>query len=387
MERQNHKLNDKQWVHDFLDDQSSEEHLFHPISDQEILTKETELVEKAQIHEKYGNQVNASADWELFKKRMNTGKVVSLSARLLKYAAILGIPLLVASAVFFLNKDKSVVEKDLLVQNFHTKKKVLLILQDGSSVNLQEAKNVKNLKGLQVNNNKNTLDYTNGENAINVDKAVFNTLVVPKGLNYKLVLEDGTEIWVNADTKIKYQVNLSKTATREVYLESGEAYFNVTKNPGKPFIVHNANMNIQVLGTSFNVNAYSGVVYTTLVEGKVKVNIKNESELYLSPNQQAQFDKSTGELDKRDVDVFPSIAWKEGIMVFENITLESLMKQVGRLYDYDYEFNDLQLKQLHFNGRMEKTATVRELLDNIQKTTNVKFNLKDRRIIIEKTAR
>ncbi|WP_185955157.1 FecR family protein [Solitalea koreensis] len=270
--------------------------------------------------------------------------------------------------------------------------KAMITLANGNKLYLDKVS-----KGaLAIQENVKVMKLADGQivyssNASNGNQKVvpYNTLTNPRGSAdvINMTLSDGTKVWLNADTRLKYPVSFDGSANRVVYLESGEIYFKVTKNPSKPFIVHNGDMSIQVLGTSFNVNAYSGIIYTTLVEGKVKVDIKNTSELQLIPGQQAQFDRWSGALEKQEVDVFPYVAWKEGILAFDNTTLESLMEQVGRLYDYDIEFKDSELKQLHFNGRMEKTATVIELLDIIQKTTNVKFNLKDRRIIIEKTTR
>ena len=199
------------------------------------------------------------------------------------------------------------------------------------------------------------------------------------------MLDDGTKVWLNADTKIRFQVNFDKTPTREVYLESGEAFFKVAKNPDKPFIVHKGAMNIQVLGTSFNLNTYSDVLQTTLVEGKVSVGFKNtDKKLTLNPGQQANANLLTTELSKQDVDPDLFVAWKDGVLVFNNTTMEALMEHLGRLYDYDIVFENEQLKNLHYNGSTDKSATIKPLLDIIEKTTNVKFTIKDRRIIVKK---
>lgn len=374
------------WVHDFLDDQSAKESENQILNDQNIVKNEDDLVVNAGLNEKYAHDFDSGEAWQEFQKQVKKEKrFVLFRSSLLKYAAILAVPVLIGSVVYFLNKTDLIEVSNQIAKQDKPRNKVELILNDGSSVNLQEAQTIKGLNGVELGKQNNVLDYTKVEANKELNKVVYNTLVVPKGADYKLILEDGTQIWVNADTKIRYQVNMDNTEKREVYLEGGEAFFKVTRNEKKPFIVHNGGMDVQVLGTSFNINAYSETKQTTLVEGKVEVKVNNGSNIIqLTPGQQAEFNKLTGTLTKQEVDVFPFVAWKEGVLACNNTSLDALMEQVGRLYDYDIEFINAQAKQLHFNGRMEKTATVNELLDIIQKTTNVKFTIKDRRILIEK---
>lgn len=266
-------------------------------------------------------------------------------------------------------------------------KKATLILGDGSAVELGAEQTIKNSDGVQIfADETNALVYKTGQNTGGLP--TYNALVVPKGGEYKLVLADGTEVWINADTKIRYQVNFDAAKTRTVFLEKGEAYFKVTKNPEKPFVVHHGKIKVQVLGTSFNVNAYTEDVQTTLAEGRVKLSSADGgAQVELVPGEQASFNRLNGSFKKQEIDVYPFVAWKDGILAFENVTMATLMTQIGRLYDYDIELKDEGLKQLHYSGSTDKSADVRKILNIIQKTSKLKFTIKERTIIVEKSTK
>lgn len=343
---------------------------------------------------KAGNQldeIDEIKDWLSVKARLDgvaeKGRTISLYSKWLRYAAVIMLPLLIGG-IYLLSKSNLKVEEVASIKKEKgTLKKPTLILGDGRSVELDASKSINNSDGAEIfANEANALVYKIAQNPDALP--IFNTLVVPKGGEYKLILADGTEVWVNADTRIKYQVNFDASKTREVFLEGGEAFFKVTKNPDKPFIVHNGNMKVQVLGTSFNISAYADNVQTTLTEGKVKLTLANgEAELTLAPDQQANFNRLTGSLEKQDVDVFSFVAWKDGILAFENETMEDLMEQIGRLYDYDIEFKDNSLKQLHYSGSTEKPQDVKKIINIIQKTSNLTLTIKERTIIVERSTK
>lgn len=379
-------MNDNnKWIHDLLDEQSADERILPGITDEELVTSENAEVMKPEFKAHFANRIDTNADWLKVKGHFETDrpKVISIAVQLLKYAAVLAIPFAIWSVFYFAFKEGHATKTLAITQANVIKNQPSLTLEDGSQVTLTDEINGK-IKGTQIMSMNNALDYSE----VITGKPTYNILTVPRGRDYKLILEDGTEIWLNAESRLKYCVSFVNSTKREVFLESGEAYFKVTKNPHKPFIVHNGNMSVQVLGTSFNINAYSGVVQTTLIEGKVKINIKkSKNGVVLIPGQQAQFDIANGKLNKQTVEVYSFIAWKEGVFAFEHTSLETLMDQIGRAYDLDVIFKDEALKQLHFSGTVEKKEDVKELLDIIQKTTHLKFTIKDRRIIIEKSVR
>ncbi|MND55807.1 fec operon regulator FecR [compost metagenome] len=352
-----------------------------------VVRENTEL-SKSGIREKYAQHINTENDWKLVQNRVairSHYRIISISKRLIRYAAILSIPLAIGITFYFSVKhgDKSTPPPPSTIAAEIHKNKPFLILDDGSQIMLTEEINGR-IKGTQVMSMNEILDYSE----VNPDKVAFNTLIVPKGDTHKIILEDGTEVFLNADSRLKFRVSFANVHQREVFLESGEAYFNVTQNPEKPFIVHHGNMSVKVLGTSFNVNAYTATVQTTLVEGKVKVDFNNSTKgLTLAPGQQALFDSIHETLEKQTVEVDSYVVWKEGVFALDHASLETLMAQVGRAYDLDIEFKDATLKQLHFSGRVTKSEDVKEVLDVIKKTTHLKFTIKDRRIIIEKSVR
>lgn len=374
-------MKDKKWIHDLLDDQS----LDHNLND--LLEDKTDQGISPELRAKYEGVFNAIEARKLIDSRLkpaieNKVRVISFGARLLKYAAVL---MMIGFAFYLLLQKKATDLNQVKVSRANSgSKKPMLILENGERVDLASLNNTKLSANLIKGDNQ--LDYSHTDNL--VQSPIFNTLIIPRGLTYKLVLDDGTQVWVNADSRIKFQVNFDATAKREVYLEKGEAYFTVTKNPKKPFIVHYNGVNVTVLGTSFNINTYSSIVQTTLVEGKVDVSLADGSkQLILLPGEQANFHKSTEGLEKKDVEVFPYVAWKEGLVVFQNTEMANLMEELGRLYDYEIVFKDEKLKHLHFTGRADQSEPIQNTLDAIQITSNLKFTIKERSIIVEKSTK
>lgn len=359
--------------------------------DEKLLISELQETQQLNIYVNQLDEIDVNKDWLSVKSRLTQGdkknRTVKMYSKWLRYAAVMLLPIMLIGLYFLSKQDAKLPSIANVNKTKDGYKKATLILSDGSSVELGANKAINNLDGTQVfDDQTNALTYTKIEN-VNTTPT-FNTLIIPKGNEYKLILADGTEVWVNADTRIKYQVNLSVTKTREVFLESGEAFFKVAKNPNKPFIVHHKNMNVQVLGTSFNINAYSNTVQTTLTEGKVNVSIDNgKQQLELAPDQQANFNLLTKTLEKEDVDVYSFVAWKDGVFALENETMENLMARIGRLYDYDIAFKDESLKHLHYSGSMNKPQDVRKIINIIQKTSNLKLTLKERTIIVEKSTK
>lgn len=217
------------------------------------------------------------------------------------------------------------------------------------------------------------------------DNNRINTLSTSRGETYIVTLPDKSKVWLNAASSLTYSVSLNVNGKRLVRLK-GEAYFEVSKDKAHPFIVKTDEQEVEVLGTSFNINAYSSKIRTTLVTGKVSVDIKGVGkQLILIPGQQANFDKIGGSLEKSDVDVFPFVAWKEGLFVYQNVKMVELMEDLGRQYDYEIVFKDQSLKQLHFTGRADKSESIQSILDIIAITSDLKFTIKGRSIIVERS--
>lgn len=212
---------------------------------------------------------------------------------------------------------------------------------------------------------------------------VYNELIVPRGGEYDIVLGDGTRVWLNADSKLKYPVAFNGEE-RRVYLE-GEAYFDVARDSSKPFFVETREQCVQVLGTAFNIYTYSDeqMKYTTLARGKVEVWDKETGkEWTLVPGKQVCLNAANGESIVREVDVRKEIAWKEGLFVFHDQTLERIMMKLARWYNVTVFYRNEEAKGLLFKGNLPKYSDFQMILEVLEKSSNVKFNVKDRVITV-----
>ncbi len=212
-------------------------------------------------------------------------------------------------------------------------------------------------------------------------KLVYNTIEVPRGGEYRLVLPDGSVVWLNSDSELKFPMNFVGKR-RKVFLK-GEAYFEVVKNPDMPFVVEVAAMEVKVLGTRFNINAARSDegVQTTLVSGKVEVSDQeNAGKVVLLPNQQAELKK--GRLTVKNVDAGAVTAWRQGKFYFESESLEEIAAQLERWYDIHFFFSRESLKQEEFTGVIRRDYTADRILEIIAKTTNVEFDIQGRTVTV-----
>lgn len=210
------------------------------------------------------------------------------------------------------------------------------------------------------------------------------TLSVPRGGEFKIELEDGTEVWLNAQSRLVYPESFSEKE-RRVQLE-GEAYFKVTKDVSKPFYVETYNQQIRVLGTEFNVNSYQEdkTVQTTLVSGRVAMQQRGDEgrELILTPGHQAVFDKAEQSMQIKTVDTEVVTSWREGMFVFENQSLGSIMLTLSRWYDFTYEFLDRKASTTIFMGRIPRYADFEDVIRIIEASGGLHLELKQRKLTI-----
>ncbi|WP_343748184.1 FecR domain-containing protein [Fluviicola sp.] len=208
-----------------------------------------------------------------------------------------------------------------------------------------------------------------------------NTISIPRGGEYQLILPDGTRVWLNAQTTIKYPTRFNG-AERRVSV-NGEAYFEVTKDAEHPFIVETDKQEIKVLGTHFNVNTYNtGKTVTTLAEGSVKVS-SSEGSKFLKPGQQSiLFD---GSLEVENADMESALAWKNGLLFFRDAPLQTVLAEVSRWYDVDVQYNGKPTQEL-FTGSVSRASNLSAMLRILQ-LTGVKTKLvaegNSRKLIIE----
>ncbi|NOW96045.1 FecR family protein [Mucilaginibacter sp. SG564] len=251
-----------------------------------------------------------------------------------------------------------------------------LILSDGSVIDLEKAK-IGPL--FQKENLLITKDST-GQISYHIDKTIFNgpkygdnSLVVPSGGQYRVVLSDGTKVWMNAKSKFSYPSAFSGHS-RPVTL-SGEAYFEVAKSKTWPFVVHTPQQDIKVLGTHFNVNAYDDekIQRTTLLEGLVQIttNDKTPKTVIIKPGQQAQQDDEMIQI--RSVNSDAAAGWKDGVFVFDHTDLHELMRQLARWYNVQIIYKE-HLKSRNFSGEIQRDYTLLEVL-KVLELGNIHFKI------------
>jgi ferric-dicitrate binding protein FerR (iron transport regulator) len=215
-----------------------------------------------------------------------------------------------------------------------------------------------------------------------VQEEQYNTLEVPNSGEFQLVLSDGTQVWLNAGTKLTYPIAFVK-GERKVYLE-GEAYFEVAKNEKKPFIVHANGMDIRVLGTSFNLKSFvedkQSVV--TLLSGRVEVKTSSKR-VVLQPEQQAEFRVDKNQLIVQKADLKSVLAWKNDMFIFKDASLEYMMKELGRWFDVEVEFESEELKALRVYIYIERSKTLKDVLDKITSIDGLKWRIEKKKIILE----
>lgn len=212
-------------------------------------------------------------------------------------------------------------------------------------------------------------------------KIEYNTIIVPRKGEYQLILADGSKVYLNSESRLRFPTRF-EGKERRVYLE-GEGYFEVAKDTTKPFIVEAKEVDVRVLGTSFNVSAYVAeqAIRTTLVSGKVRVGdrLTGKGEVIL-PGQQAEW--KDGTFTTKEVDTSIYTAWIDGKFYFEGATLEEITVQLERWYDIDFFFTSEKVKHFAFAGVINKEYTANQIFAIIEKTTRVRFNVNGRIVTV-----
>lgn len=261
--------------------------------------------------------------------------------------------------------------------------KAILTLDNGNEIVLEKGKNYE--KG-EVKSNGTELIYDDLAPE-ETDKIIqYNYLTIPRGGQFYVQLSDGTKVWLNSESKLKYPKSFLKGEKRAVELVYGEAYFKVSPSSlhnGSAFYVSTKSQEIHVLGTEFNIKAYKEEhkIATTLVEGSVNIS-KGITTKTLKPNQQSVIDDSTSDIAINTVDVSQEIAWLKGLFIFNEESLDELLVSLGRWYDADVVFENAKLKTFVFTGMLERTDKIEHILDLIAATSDGQVNFEiDEKVI------
>jgi len=276
------------------------------------------------------------------------------------------------------NNKKEVKQNDFLPG----KNTAILTLADGSTIVLDSAKN----GALTSQGNTKVIKLNNGQLAYSssgaTNEVLYNTMSTPRGGQYKLVLSDGSKVWLNAASSIHYPTSFPGNE-RKVEI-TGEAYFEVAHDAKKPFKVSVNNMEVQVLGTHFNVNAYRDerTINTTLLEGSVKVT-KGSSMSILKPGQQAIIQQAGDDKKitvENNIDVEAVIAWKNGYFSFTNADMTAVMRQISRWYDVDIVYEG-KIPDRKFGGEISRNLNASQALKILQ-ASKVHFRIEGKKIIV-----
>lgn len=253
--------------------------------------------------------------------------------------------------------------------------KAILTLADGSKISLDEAKNgnVAEQAGTRITKaTEGRIIYLPDASESAASVTGFNTIETPAGGQYQVQLPDGTGVWLNASSSLRYPVRFSgKTRTVEI---TGEAYFEVAHNADIPFIVSSAKQEVKVLGTHFNIMAYpdENMVKTTLLEGSVKVTA-GKSELLLRPGQQSEANANEVRLNK-DADTDIAVAWRYGKIQFMDSDIRSIMRMLSRWYNVEVEFTGGPIVN-NFGGSVSRSKNLSEVLKVLEATGDVHFKI------------
>ena len=260
--------------------------------------------------------------------------------------------------------------------------RAVLITETGQQVVLQGLKDTcLNITGTETLNIREDGSLKYSLSALS-SMSEWHTLRIPKGGEYKIVLDDGTEIWLNSASELKYPAHFVGNE-RRVQL-TGEAYFQVARNEAAPFIVETRDMDVKVLGTSFNVSVYEDEesCHATLVEGRVEVNDKvNGEKVVLTPGKQALL--RGGEMTVREVNTKLYTLWRLDRFTFASEDMEGVIRKLSRWYNVDFFFANSSMKQKRFTGSLPKYADICQVLKMIEMTTDIKFEIKEHTIMIQ----
>ena len=298
---------------------------------------------------------------------------------LLKYAAIIVLPLLLClGGIFFLKKEPV----EIAMSSEKQRDAIFLTLSDGNEINLSEKHQEGWITDDMVNIRQDSVEglvYEEGKIRDTVQR--YNVLEIPVAADFRLKLSDGTVVYLNSGSKLKYP-EVFKGKERNVMLD-GEAYFEVARDEKHPFKVTVRNVEVEVLGTSFNINAYPErkEIQTTLAQGKVNVT-NGKKQVVLTPGEQAIC--TDGDIRVREVDVREFISWKNGLFMFNRMTLTEIMMQMERWYGLHIVFFSPDIEKYTFTGVIDKNLPAEETFKVIEKVVDVRFTLKDKNVVITK---
>lgn len=303
---------------------------------------------------------------------------------LLKYAAVF--IAFIGIGYFFMNQNRTsdVSGNQLIIADDN----ITLELENGNVkvIHSNGAQKLINISGKVVAEQiGNILNY---EKENSTEELAYNILTIPNGKKFQVVLSDGTEIYLNSGSVLKYPVKFITGINRQVYLLEGEAYFNVTKDAKHPFIVNAADINVRVLGTEFNVSTYPEdlSINTVLVEGAVSIfgndkKYDKATSLELKPGYKASWNKTKNNISVEEVDTDIYTGWKNGKLIFKNIQFKNIIKKLERHYNVTIINNNSKLDEKNYDATFD-VETIEEVLNSFNKNYEIEYTIENNKIII-----
>lgn len=313
--------------------------------------------------------------WEQVRKHSILRKKRKF-VRLLGWGAVAASVLLIIGISFFIRDEQEIAP--VVIQTVSPGSyKAILLTDNGKEIELSDSGQVILGQGILASDNQ--LDYAHAEEEL---VSEFHTLKIPRGGEYRLKLSDGTIVFLNSESELRYPINFGMIS-REVELK-GEAFFDVAEDLQRPFIVKAEQMYVKVLGTSFNVNTYDkDYIETVLVRGSVGVQVNGDSQEWrIRPNELARLDRKSKTVEVKEVDILPYVTWKEGHFLFKNQSLEQIMNIMARWYDIEVEFQDESIRNLHFTGDIKRHADFSVILKALTSSVDVDYKLNGRELIL-----
>lgn len=351
-------------------------------------SKEKLLLDEMSSREDYSRrrQMIANIDVESELERVMRPRRRRLPVLLGRVAAVL-LPLLLGGTAIYVMYSKNNASLKNVISLHDVEPGTLeavLVTSDGTLRELQTAGNHINEKdGSKIMVDSARLNYQDNRPE-SVRELIYNKLLVGRGHEYMLILNDGTRVWMNSKSELSYPVAFGENV-RRVRL-SGEAYFEVAKDSVRPFIVEvDRGFEVKVLGTHFNIKAYDtdDSYETTLVEGKVQVSQGNKTKITLEPSEQMVIGKD-GRHEVRVVNTSYYTAWHEGWFYFNDESLEQVLTMIGRWYDVDFVFAKENLKGIAVTGKLKRFENLSVILKMLERTTGTELMLKNRIVKVDK---
>ncbi len=340
--------------------------------------------EQQRLHNQKSSQYSNRQGWEEVNRKIQRSKRKHYLLQVSRYAALIVLPLMVALLVIKWPSesiDHVVVEaRSTIVPG---EKRAKLTLDDGAVIDLKSVEEtlVKEKDGTAIRIDSTSLSYEAKGRKVPADKISYNKIEIPRGGEYSLVLSDGTKVYLNAMSTLRFPVQFSGNK-REVEL-MGEALFEVKKG-STPFIVKTNGTLVEVLGTTFNISSYEGEEYkATLVKGSVKIHTAQGESQLLEPSQQACIETGNRKIKVRHVDTSLYTSWVDGKIHFKDQSLEQIMKGLSRWYDMKIVYKDERLKQLRFGCNINRYKEITPFLELLERTGNVKITINEKTIIFD----